>query len=453
MISDGRAYVWAFPPSGGEPVVAGAMFAATASRGMAFQYARSYIEGGGVSLGPDLPAERGVVYPPIPGLHMPYTIRDSMPDNWGKQVINRQLGVDLEDTLPDLRYMLESGSDRVGALDFQLSATDYVPRGGGGALRMVTEAAVAIDEDTYLGPDLVAAVRNTLTAAGGSQPKAFVRMDGRSWLAKFTTSYDKLSPLIKAERAAIYIARKAGLDVPEAQLVDLGGRGVTLLIERFDRTEGARRMILSGNTIAQHPNNDGGSYPELVQKLTELSTAPAEVGPELFRRLAFRMAMRIDDDHLRNVAVYWDGEHADFTPAFDLSPDLDATPSGLTDIGDGSREFSLEALVKRHRFYRLSHAEALSTARHMIDAVRTHRAEAAGVAQMTKSEKELLLHRTATAEVIGAVESQRVAMPKSIPSGRTRRGDLDQGSTPAGGNRGSFATREPSAPEIDLEHG
>lgn len=450
MTSDGRAYVWMFPQGSAEPVVAGVVFPSTTTKGMSFQYARSYVERGGVDLGPDLPVERGVAYPPVPTLDMPFTIRDAMPDNWGRQVINRQLGVDLEDVLPDLRYMLESGSDRVGALDFQASATHYVPRLGGGKLKTVAETAVAIDDDAPAGPDLDAAVRNTLTAAGGSQPKAFVRLDGRSWLAKFTTNYDRVSPLIKAERAAIYIADKAGLDVPDARLVDVGGRGLTLLIERFDRVGDERRMVLSGNTVTEYAAPDGASYPHLVERLSRLSVRPAEVGPELFRRLAFRMAMRIDDDHLRNVAVFWDGTNAEFTPAFDLSPDLNATPGGLTDIGGGSREFSLEALVRRHSFYRVSHADALSTARHMIDAVREHREDAAEVAQMTASETQLLVQRTATPEIIGAVESTHIATPGRPSAGQRRRGDLQQGTTPAGGNRGSFASSEHSPPEVGL---
>lgn len=452
MISDGRAFVWMFPEGRDEPVVAGVMFPSSTAKGMSFQYARSYVEGGGVALGPDLPVERGVAYPPVPGLDMPFTIRDAMPDNWGRQVINRQVGVDLEDVLPDLRYMLESGSDRVGALDFQASATDYVPRSGGGRLKTVAEAAVAIDDDAPAGPDLDAAIRNTLTAAGGSQPKAFVRLEGRSWLAKFTTNYDRVSPLIKAERAAIYIADKAGLDVPDARLVDVGGRGLTLLIERFDRIGDERRQVLSGNTVTEYAAPDGASYPLLVERLSGLSVRPAEVGPELFRRLAFRMAMRVDDDHLRNVAVFWNGTNAEFTPAFDLSPDLNATPGGLTDIGDGSREFSLEALVRCHSFYRVSRADALSIARHMIAAVREHRADAAEVAQMTAGETRLLMQRTATTEIIGAVESRHVAAPGLPSAGHIRRGDLDQGRPSTGGDRGGLASSEDSPPEGGL-HG
>lgn len=54
---------------------------------------------------------------------------------WGRRVIVQRLlhrsgsQVDTAE-LDELTYLLESGSDRIGALDFQLSATEYIPRLG-----------------------------------------------------------------------------------------------------------------------------------------------------------------------------------------------------------------------------------------------------------------------------------------------------------------------------------
>ncbi len=48
------------------------------------------------------------------------------PDAWGRRVV----GYKYPDLLADeLDYMLLSGSDRIGALDFQVSSTEYQPRG------------------------------------------------------------------------------------------------------------------------------------------------------------------------------------------------------------------------------------------------------------------------------------------------------------------------------------
>ncbi len=70
---------------------------------------------------------------PLRGLTIASCIRDAGPDAWGQRVILARRAGHLDtasDTagLDALSYLLESGSDRVGALDFQASATDYRPR-------------------------------------------------------------------------------------------------------------------------------------------------------------------------------------------------------------------------------------------------------------------------------------------------------------------------------------
>lgn len=64
---------------------------------------------------------------PLPdGLQLPNSIRDCAPDAWSRRVIiNKKLGQKGKDAvkldLSEMTYLLESGSDRIGALDFQSS--------------------------------------------------------------------------------------------------------------------------------------------------------------------------------------------------------------------------------------------------------------------------------------------------------------------------------------------
>ena len=133
MTSDtNEAFVWVWLPASTEPVVAGRLERNGAQ--LLFNYGRSYLaRKDAISLyEPELPLQPGML-PLLAGLSMPSSLRDAAPDAWGRRVIiNRQLGkkgneIDPAD-LDELTYLLGSGSDRIGALDFQKSATKYVPR-------------------------------------------------------------------------------------------------------------------------------------------------------------------------------------------------------------------------------------------------------------------------------------------------------------------------------------
>lgn len=111
---------------------------------------------------------------------MPGCIRDAAPDAWGRRVlINTLLGISgpRADTtqLDELTYLLESGSDRAGALDFQASATEYVPRQGVNAtMTELLEAAARVEQGVPLTQELAEALQHG-SAIGGAGPKALMR--------------------------------------------------------------------------------------------------------------------------------------------------------------------------------------------------------------------------------------------------------------------------------------
>ena len=144
-----EAFVWVWLPGAVEPVVAGKLSAD--GDHLVFNYGKSYLarENAIPLYDPELPLQSGLI-PLLPGLNMPACIRDGSPDAWGRRVIiNRKLGTngakaDAEQ-LDELTYLLESGSDRIGALDFQRSATTYVPRKTENAtLEQLVEAPISL---------------------------------------------------------------------------------------------------------------------------------------------------------------------------------------------------------------------------------------------------------------------------------------------------------------------
>ena len=128
-----RAFVWVWLPGASEPVVAGRLDEEGGET--SFVYGRSYLaRPDAISLyTPELPLVQERIRP-LPDLDVPGCILDACPDAWGQRVImNRLIGADAARTDPAevglLTFLLESGSDRIGALDFQSSPDDYVPRG------------------------------------------------------------------------------------------------------------------------------------------------------------------------------------------------------------------------------------------------------------------------------------------------------------------------------------
>ena len=153
------AYVWVWLAEATEPVVAGRLHAHDSL--LHFNYGKSYLEReDAIPLYlPELPLERGEL--PLPdGLTMPSSLRDAAPDAWGRRVIlNRKFGVkgnkldDLE--LSELTFLLESGSDRIGALDFQRSPSEYVPRSPTNAtLEELMESAERVEKGIHSLPSL-----------------------------------------------------------------------------------------------------------------------------------------------------------------------------------------------------------------------------------------------------------------------------------------------------------
>ena len=103
-------------------------------------------------------------------------LRDGAPDAWGRRVIlNRVFGIKGKDAdiggVDELVYLLESSSDRMGALDFQLSPTTYTPRTTQGAtLEELLIAADKVEKGIPLSPELDQALLHA-SSLGGATPQ------------------------------------------------------------------------------------------------------------------------------------------------------------------------------------------------------------------------------------------------------------------------------------------
>jgi serine/threonine-protein kinase HipA len=365
-----EAYVWIWLPGRTAPVVAGVL--ARVDDQLIFNYGRSYLARKDAIpiYDTELPLRPGAL-PLLPGLSMPNCIRDGAPDAWGRRVIiNRKLGAQGRQIDPieldELTYLLESGSDRAGALDFQLSPSKFVPRTSAEAgLDDLLHAADKVEEGVPLNADLDQALFHG-SSLGGARPKALISADDRKYVAKFSSRNDEYS-VVKAEYIAMRLADVVGISVAPVRLVSAAGKDV-LLIERFDRErtgrEWRRKAMVSALTLfgLDELMARYASYEDLATIIRHRFQSPAETLHELFRRLVFNILCGNTDDHARNHAAFWDGRSLNLTPAYDICPQQragnEATQAMLI-IGD-QRFSQLSVCLKAAPVFLLSAQAALA---------------------------------------------------------------------------------------------
>ncbi len=323
-----EAFVWIWLPDETAPVVAGKL--SVDGPYLVFNYGASYLKrGNAISIyATELPLQSGVL-PLLKGLSMPGCLRDAAPDAWGRRgIISRVLGLKgiaadkLE--LDELTFLLESGSDRIGALDFQQSATDYEPRL---AVNVSLDELLASAERVEKGVPLTVELDQALhygSAIGGARPKALIEGNGKKYVAKFSATADLYS-VVKAEFVAMRLASLAGLNVAPVSLVKSSHKDV-LLIERFDRVKvpdgWQRKVMVSALTLLGLDEMMArySSYENLAEIIRHRFVDASLTLKELFGRLTFNILVGNTDDHARNHAAFWNGRRLSLTPAYDICP-------------------------------------------------------------------------------------------------------------------------------------
>ena len=263
-------------------------------------------------------------------------IRDAAPDSWGRRVIEARLKVPAN-SLPESTYLLEAGSDRVGALDIR-SSLDQEERPAHESihnLSYVLEGAQKIEAGLPVS-EALSKILIVGSGLGGMRPKASVRDDENIlWMAKFPGNTDGALDVPSIEYATLKLAQLAGLNVAQTQLEQVGKKKV-LMVKRFDRSWTAfarpieiRHHVVSALTlVACHESESNTkSYMDIadtIRRYCVIQTVKADI-EELYARMIFNIFVSNDDDHLRNHAFLW--SHA--LKGWSLSPLYDVMPHAV----------------------------------------------------------------------------------------------------------------------------
>jgi len=402
-----EGYVWIWLPGEIKPVVAGKLEADGDT--LLFNYGKSYLErikDAPLAIPiyePELPLKAGAL-PNLNGLNMPGCIRDSAPDAWGRRVIiNKKLGLKGADTdtaiLDELTYLLESGSDRIGALDFQQSPTEYRPRlAKNVSMEALLQSAERVEKGIPLTPELDQALYHG-SSIGGARPKALIEEGGTKYIAKFSATNDLYS-VVKAEFIAMRLAELAGINVAPVKIVNVANKDV-VLIERFDREYNGkgwtRKSMVSALTLFGLDDMMAryASYETLAEIIRHRFVEPKKTLKELFSRLLFNILSGNTDDHARNHAAFWDGKHLSLTPAYDICPQGRAgneAGQAMRIIGENNLSQFKTCLAAAQNFL-LSEDEAYTIFEHQKSIIEQNWPSICDEAELNEVDRKLLWER------------------------------------------------------------
>ncbi len=394
-----ETYVWAWLPGEVDPVVAGLL--SRDGKNLVFNYGKSYLaRDNKVPLyAPELPLRAGAL-PLIEGLQLPSCLRDASPDAWGRRVLMYKHTMDNHAVdLDELTCMLESGSNRIGALDFQQSATEYFPRlSESVTLEQLQESTERVTNGLPLSSELAVVLQHG-TAIGGARPKAIIETRDKQYVAKFSLSTDLYS-VVKAEYIAMRLAKIIGLDVSSVKLVKAMKKDV-LLVERFDRVKGnkgwQRKMMVSALTILELDEMMAryASYEDMAETIRQRFTNPDHTLHELFGRIIFNILCGNTDDHARNHAAFWDGKNLALTPAYDICPQSRAgnEASQAMKIHGDNNLSQLKVCLASSASYKLTIKQAQEIIDRQLELIKANWETVCDEAKLPKLERKMLWER------------------------------------------------------------
>jgi serine/threonine-protein kinase HipA len=139
--------------------------------------------------------------------------------------------------------------------------------------------------------------------------------------------------------------------------------------------------------------NPPSSYPEILNVLLRWAQSGRDLRRTLFERIVFNIAIGNTDDHARNHAAFWDGQHLELTPAYDLCPQLrtGGEANQAMDISQsGARSSRFETCVKAAAEYGLTVSQARNIIDHQVTTIRENWQEVTDMFELDAVDKNLL---------------------------------------------------------------
>ncbi len=294
---------------------------------------------------------------------LPGMLADSLPDRFGNALIDAWLATQnrTPESFDAVERLCYVGTRGIGALEFR-PTLGPAPRT---AKKIRVDALVELASEILVQRNAIngafvddrrkeAALKDILrvgTSAGGARAKAIIAWNRETgevrsgqtdagegfeyWLLKFDGVAGNRDRELedphgygRIEYAYSKMAAAAGINMSECRLLEENGR-CHFMTKRFDRRDdGSKLHMQSLAALAHFDYNMAGaySYEQALGVVRRLGLSMDDIEQQ-FRRMAFNIVARNQDDHVKNIAFLMDksGRWA-LSPAFDVT--YSYNPSG-----------------------------------------------------------------------------------------------------------------------------
>ena len=296
------------------------------------------------------PALSRTTFHGLPGL-----LADSLPDKFGNALIDAWLASRgrQADSFNAIERLCYTGERGMGALEFAPATGPAAKQTTGIEVsQMVALASKVLTHRNNLqasfaaqgSADALSDILRVGTSAGGARAKAVIAWNRKTnevrsgqvkagkdfeyWLLKFdgvSGNKDKELDDPKGygliEYAYYLMALECGIDMSECRLFKEHGRS-HFMTRRFDRLAGGEKLHMQSlSALAHYDFNMAGaySYEQALLVMRQLQL-PMQAIEQQFRRMAFNIVARNQDDHVKNIAFLMNksGEWS-LSPAFDMT--------------------------------------------------------------------------------------------------------------------------------------
>lgn len=336
----------------------------------------------------------------LPGRDIFGCFSDALPDRWGRLLLNRReqilateekrpirklssydylLGIDDFSRMGGFRFKEDPKGDFINCNNFLKipPLTD---------IRSLVAASMEIEksEERNILPEKkwIQQLLHPGTSLGGARPKAGVRdTDGSLYVAKFPSRSDDYDVSLW-EHLSHLLAKEAGVLAAETHVIETDGKYHALLSKRFDRTGESKRvhfasaMTLLGLTDGCDAKS-GNGYLDIVDFILQNCCDVEYNLRQLYRRVAFNVAIGNSDDHFRNHGFLLTPKGWTLSPAYDMNPTLNEYQSLL--ITSSTNHADLGLLFEASEEYMIGRDEAGRIIQEVKDAVSSWRSIAVSI--------------------------------------------------------------------------